>query len=179
MKLLGSNVRSVLTALALPLFFAGFAQAATTGNSTVTLEANATVEINIVDSGITLSPGQTDYETGYISGEGASGIDLQIRTNSSTGAVLRVKCSDGSPEITLTDLLFKTATAPGGSGSSQSTYTAITSSDQDLWSTTTTSSTWTTIQTDVRVQNLWNYTDPSGGGVTDYANTLTYTVVVQ
>ena len=152
------------------------AYAATSGTSDVILQASATAEINIVDASITLSPNQTDYETGYISAEGAPGIDIQIRTNSSTGAILRVLCADGVPEITLTDLLFKTQTAPGGAGSSQSSYTAITAANQDLWSTTVAAS-WTTIQTDIRVQNLWNYPDLGGG--TTYTNPLTYSVVVQ
>jgi hypothetical protein len=152
--------------------------AATSGTSDVILHATATAELSIVDASITLNPSQTDYETGYVSAEGAPGIDVNIRTNSSTGAILRVLCADGSPEITLTDLLFKTQTAPGGAGTSQSTYTAITAADQDLWSTTTaTGVSWTTIQTDIRVQNLFNYADTGGG--TDYTNTLTYSVVVQ
>jgi hypothetical protein len=153
--------------------------AATSGTSDVILQANATVQINIVDASITLSPSQTDYEAGYISAEGAGGIDVQLRTNSSTGAILKLKCADGSPQITLSDLLFKTQTAPGGSGSSQASYTAITGSDQDLWTTTTTSPAYSTIRTDVRVQNLWNYNDPGTAGTTDRTNTLTYTVIVQ
>ena len=152
--------------------------AATSGTSDVILTATATAEINIVDASITLVPGQSDYETGYISAEGASGIDVQIRTNSSTGAILRVLCADGTPEITLTDLLFKTQTSPGGAGTSISSYTAITAVDQNLWTTTAaTGVTWSTIQTDIRVQNLFNYSDT--GGTTDYTNTLTYSVVVQ
>ena len=169
----------VAPALLFALAIVSQGNAATSGTSDVVLEATATAEINIVDASITLTPNQTDYETGYVSAEGANGIDVQIRTNSSTGAVLSVNCSDASPEIALADLLFKTQTAPGGAGSSQSTYTAITAADQDLWSTTTTSASWTTIQTDIRVQNLWNYPDPGGGGVTTYTNTLTYTVAVQ
>lgn len=170
---------AIPSAFLLVLGASGPCYAATTGTSDVILQAAATAELNIVDASITLSPNQTDYETGYVSAEGASGIDVQVRTNSSTGAILQVKCSDGSPEITLTDLLFKTQTAAGGAGSTISSYTAITASDQDLWSTTTTAATYTTIQTDIRVQNLLNYPDPGGGGVTTYTNTLTYTVVVQ
>jgi len=170
---------SILLGLALVAVVPWAALAATTGTSDVILQADATAQINIVDASVTLSPGQSDYENTYIAAEGASGIDVQIRTNSSTGAILSVKCSDGSPEITLTDLLIKTQTAPGGGGTSISSYTAITSSDQDLWTTTTTSASWTTIQTDVKIQNLWNYSDASGGGTTSYTNTLTYTVTVQ
>jgi hypothetical protein len=153
------------------------ALAATSGTSDVILNAAATAEINIVDASITLNPTQTDYENGYVSAEGAPGIDVQIRTNSSTGAILRVLCADAVPEITLTDLLFKTQTAPGGAGTSQSTYTAVTAVDQDLWTSTIAEPSWTTIQTDIRVQNLFNY--PAAGGGTNYTNTLTYSVVVQ
>jgi hypothetical protein len=169
----------LVPAVVLALGASGAAFAATSGTSDVILQANATVQIEILDASITLSPNQTNYEAGYVDALGASGIDVRIRTNSSTGAILKVKCADGSPEITLTDLLFKTQTAAGGSGSTQSTYTAITASDQDLWSTDTTSPTYSTIQTDIRVQNLWDYSDPGTGGTTAYTNTLTYTIVVQ
>jgi hypothetical protein len=165
--------------LVLALGTSHLAFAATSGTSDVILQANATVQIEILDATVTLSPTQTDYEAGYAQVLGASGIDVRIRTNSSTGAILKVMCADASPEITLTDLLFKTQTAAGGSGTTQSTFTAITASDQDLWTTTTTSPTYTTIQTDIRVQNLWNYPDPGTGGTTAYTNTLTYTIVVQ
>jgi|GEM_PF-2279353 len=173
--IVGAPVLALVVVIA--VWTQGFA--ATSGTSDVILEADATVEINIVDASVTLTPGQGDYETGYVSAEGASGIDVQVRTNSSTGAVLSVKCTDGSPEITLTDLLFKTQTSPGGAGTSQSTYTAITGVDQTLWTTTTTSATWSTVQTDIRIQNLWDYADASGGGTTSFTNTLTYTVAVQ
>ncbi len=154
------------------------ARAGTSGNSDAVLHAVATAEISIVDASITLNPSQTDYDAGYVSAEGAPGIDVGIRTNSSTGAILRVLCADATPEIALADLLFKTQTAPGGVGTSISTYTAITASDQNLWTTTAaTGASWTTIQTDIRVQNLFNYPDTGGG--TDYTNTLTYSVVVQ
>jgi hypothetical protein len=171
---------SVPVASLLLLSVVGPVDGATTGTSDVILEASSTAEINIVDASITLTPNQTDYETGYVSAEGAAGIDVQIRTNSSTGAILRVQCADAVPEITLTDLLFKTQTAPIGAGAtSQNTYTAITAADQDLWDTTVSAPTYTTIQTDIRVQNLWDYPDPGGAGTTTYTNTLTYTVVVQ
>ncbi len=153
--------------------------AATSGTSDVILQAGATVQIEVLDPSITLTPNQTNYDLGYVDALGAAGIDVRIRTNSSTGAITKVKCADGSPEIALADLLFKTQTAAGGSGTTQSSFTAITATDQDLWSTTTTSPAYTTIQTDIRVQNLWAYSDPDGAGTTAYTNTLTYTVVVQ
>jgi hypothetical protein len=169
----------LMPAIVLALGASGAAFAATSGTSDVILQADATVQIEVLDASITLSPNQTNYEAGHVDALGASGIDVRIRTNSSTGAILKLKCSDGSPEITLTDLLFKTQTAAGGSDATQSSFTAVTASDQDLWSTTTTSPTYTTIQTDIRVQNLWGYSDAGGGGRTAYTNTLTYTIVVQ
>jgi hypothetical protein len=170
---------SIACALVLVLGASDWTFAATSGTSDVTLQANATVQVEILDPSITLSPVQGDYEAGYVQALGAAGVDVRIRTNSSTGAILKVKCDDASPQITLTDLLFKTQTAAGGSGSTQGSFTAITASDQDLWSTTTTSPTYTTIQTDIKVQNLWDYPDPGTSGTTAYTNTLTYTIVVQ
>jgi hypothetical protein len=35
------------------------------------------------------------------------------------------------------------------------------------------------VTTDVRIQSLINYDDGAGPGVTNYTNTLTYTVVTQ
>lgn len=163
----------------LALGVSGAAFAAMSGTSNVILQAGATAQIEVLDASITLTPTQTNYDVGYIDALAASGIDVRIRTNSSTGAITKVKCADGSPEIALADLLFKTQTAAGGSGTTQSTFTAITATDQDLWSTTTASPSYTTIQTDIRVQNLWAYSDPAGGGTTAYTNTLTYTIVVQ
>ncbi len=175
-----SRVLALLVpAIVLALGTSGAAIAATSGTSDVILQADATVQIEVLDASITLSPDQANYEAGQVDALGASGIDVRIRTNSSTGAILQVRCADGSPEIALADLLFRTQTAAGGSGSTQGTFTAITASDQNLWSTTTTSPTYSTIQTDIRVQNLWDYSDAGGGGTTAYTNTLTYTIVVQ
>jgi hypothetical protein len=154
-------------------------RAATSGTSDVNLEASATAEIDISDASITLSPGQSDYEAGYIVAEGASGIATRVRTNSSTGMVLSIRSDDGTPGIALADLLFKTQTAPGSGGTSISDYTAVTGVDQSLWTTTEESPSYTTIDTDIRVNNLWNYLDANGGGTTTYTTTLTYTVTVQ
>jgi hypothetical protein len=154
-------------------------RAATSGTSDVNLEAAATAEIDITDASVTLSPGQSDYETGYIVAEGASGIATRVRTNSSTGMVLSIRSDDLSPGIALTDLLFKTQTAPGSGGTSISSYTAVTDSDQSLWTTTEEQPAYTTIDTDIRINNLWNYLDANGGGTTTYTTTLTYTVTVQ
>lgn len=154
-------------------------RAATSGTSDVNLEASATAEIDISDASVTLSPGQSDYEAGYIVAEGASGIATRVRTNSSTGMVLSIRSDDGTPGIALADLLFKTQTAPGSGGTSIDDYTAVTGLDQSLWTTTEESPDYTTIDTDIRINNLWEYLDANGGGATTYTTTLTYTVTVQ
>jgi len=169
----------LLALVAILIGSVGLSEAATSGTSDVTLNANATVEISITDASISLSPNQANYEAGFVVAEGAAGIALDVRTNSSTGMTLAVKCADATPEIELPDLAVKTQTAAGGAGSTISSYTAITSSDQDLWTTTTTQESWQTVDTDVRVSNLWHYPDAGGGGTTPYTNTLTYTVAVQ
>ena len=66
---------------------------------------------------------------------------------------------------------------PGSGGSSMSTYTAITASNQTLWTTGVAQGPFQTITTDVKVQNINAYTDASGGGATNDTNTLTYSVI--
>ena len=152
---------------------------ATSGVSDVNLAASATATITITDASITLSPNQANYEAGYVVAEGAAGIAVQVQTNSTTGMVLSVRCADGSPQIALTDLRFKTQTSPGGGGTSQSVYADITAVDQTLWTTDTVQETALTVDTDIRVENLWAYSDAAGGGVTTYTDQLTFTVAVQ
>ena len=94
-------------------FAAPKAQAATSGNATVTLAASASTLVQIVDANITLVPTTTDYDNDYVEAVGASGLRVRVRSNSSTGMVLRVRCSDATPQIALADLLFKTQTAAG------------------------------------------------------------------
>jgi hypothetical protein len=130
--------------------------------------------ITIVDGSVTLSPNQTDYETGYVEVTGMAGIRVRVSTDNAAGLILYVRCDDVSPAIPLNDLLVKSATA----GTLIASYTAITGADQALWSTGGTV-TNQNIDTDVRIQNLWNLSDAAGGGTTAYTNTLTYTVVDQ
>lgn len=170
---------ATFAALALICMLPVCAGAVTTGTSDVTLAANATVEIQINDAGITLSPDQSDYEASEVTAEGAAGIAVQVRTNSSTGMVLALKSVDGTPGIALADLQFKTQTAPGGSGTSIDDYTVITGSDQNLWTSDEEQPDFVVVDTDIKVTNLWEYLDASGGGTTDYTTTLTYTVTVQ
>lgn len=155
------------------------ANAATTGTSNVTLSASANALINIVDAAITLTPNATDYGNDYVEATGAAGIDVQVKTNSTGGLALMVRCADASPQIALADLLVRTATAAGAGGTSLASYTAITAANQNLWTTGAVQHAWLTVTTDVRVQNLINYNDAASAGTTDYTNTLTYTVVAQ
>ncbi|MBK8230240.1 MAG: hypothetical protein IPK72_06570 [Candidatus Eisenbacteria bacterium] len=169
----------VLTSAALSLVVVREALPATSGTSDVILAATATTEIQITDASVTLTPNQANYEAGFVVAEGASGIAVQVRSNSSTGMILSIKSVDGTPGIALADLAFKTQTAAGTGGATISSYTTITGSDQSLWTTTDTQPDWQVVDTDIRVSNLWEYPDDAGGGTTDYTTTLTYTVTVQ
>jgi len=163
----------------LVLLLATTAQAATSGTATVTLAASANTMIQILDAAVTLTPTTTDYSNDFVDAAGASGLRVRVKTNSSGGLQLKVKCGDASPQIALSDLLVKTATAPGGAGSSLTSYTPVSAADVDLWTSTVSQHAWVTVTTDIRVQNIASYDDAAGGGTTDYTNTLTYTVVAQ
>lgn len=172
------SVASFCLCLVSLVAIAPLAHAATSGTSNVILAAKANVKIQITDASITLDPTATDYANDFVEAAGASGLRVMVQTNSTTGVALLVRCDDAAPQIALADLLVKTATAPGGSGTSISSYTALTASDQTLWTTTTTQKPWLTVTSDIRVQNLGNYDAATGSG-TDYTNTLTYSVLVQ
>jgi len=165
------------TALLALLAVAPVSQAATSGTADVVLAASAHAMVDILDATLTLTPLPTDYDNDFVEATGAAGLRVRVKTNSSTGLLLSVRCADAAPEIALTDLLFKTATAPGGAGISQAAYTAMGAADQTLWSTTAVQHTWQTVTTDIRVQNLINYDAPAVG-TTNYTNTLTYSVIV-
>ncbi len=154
------------------------AYGATTGNATVTLAANANAMIQILDPAVTLTPTPTDYTNDYVEAAGASGLRVQVKTNSSTGLVLKLRCPDAAPQIALADLFIKTATAPGTGGTSLPVYTNISNVDQDLWSTGASQHAWAIVTTDLRIQNLINY-NAAAVGTTNYTNTLTDTVVSQ
>jgi hypothetical protein len=171
--------RFVVTAIALAAVVGGAAtaSAASGGSATVTLAAQATGNIDILDPAVTLSPIQTDYDNDYVEAAGASGLRVRVKSNSSAGLNLLVRCSDPTPPIALADFLIRTQTAPGAPGSSISTYTPIQSTDQLLWSTGSAQKSWLTVTTDIRIRNLGNYEDAAGGGRTNYTNTLAYTVI--
>ncbi len=132
--------------------------------------------VDILDATLTMTPTSTDYDNDYVQATGASGLRVRVKTNSSSGVTLQVRCADASPQIALSDLLLKTATTAGTGGTTMGSYTAVTSSYQTLWSTTVAQHPWQTVTTDVRVQNLMNYDDAPSVGTTWYTNTLTYTV---
>lgn len=169
----------ILCTLLMGALLAPLANAATTGTSNVTLAASAVALIQITDAAITLSPTATDYDNDYTEATGAAGIDVTVRTNSTGGLALMVRCADAAPQIALADLLVRTPTAPGAGGSSIAAYTAITAVNQNLWTTGAAQHPWKAVTTDVRVQNLINYNDAVAAGATNYTNTLTYTVVAQ
>ena len=173
MKRLLGTIVSLIALVSL----ASGAWAATSGTSNVTLAASATSQIVIVDTDVMLNPTSTDYGNDFVQATGGSGLRVNVKTNSSGGMVLRVKCADASPQIALSDLLVRTQTPAGTGGSTMSSFTAITASDQNLWSTTVGQGPWTTVTTDLKIQNLGNYPDAAGGSTTNYTNTLTYTVV--
>jgi hypothetical protein len=151
--------------------------AATSGTAQVTLAANANAFIDVLDPSVTLSPTSTDYDNDFVEAAGASGLRVRVKSNSSTGMSLLVRCADASPQIALPDLFVRTQTPPGSGGTSMSTYTAITASNQTLWTTGVAQGPFQTITTDIKVQNINSYTDASGGGATNYTNTLTYSVI--
>ncbi len=161
------------------LFTASVSLAANTGTSAVTLAAAANAVLDVLDATMTLTPNATDYTNDYFEVTGASGLRVRLKTNSTTGCVLSVKCTDASPQVALADLRVKTQTAAGAGGSNQTTYIAITGSDQALWSPGASQNTFLTVATDIRIVNLFAYPDAFGGGTTNYTDNLTYTVVAQ
>ena len=153
--------------------------AANSGTSAVTLAASANAVLQVLDATMTLTPNATDYSNDFVEVTGGSGLRVRLKSNSSTGCVLYVKCTDASPQIALADFLVKTQTAPGAGGSSISSYTAVTASDQALWSTGAAQIAFLEVDTDIRIQNLFAYPDAIGPGTTNYTDNLTYTVVAQ
>lgn len=144
------------------------------------ITAAAAVErLNIIDAAMTLTPAAADYSNDYVEITGATGLRVELGTSSNTGCVLFVKCADAAPRIAFADFLVKTQTAPGPGGTSMTSYTAITASSQALWSTGVKEPGWTQINLDVRIKNLFGYSDAIGAGTTAYTNTLTFTVIAQ
>jgi hypothetical protein len=173
------TTRLLVPAMLVSILAASPTLAVTSGTATVSLAATANTMIQILDPSITLSPTSTDYDNDMVEAAGASGLRVRVKTNSATGMILSVRCSDASPQIALADLLVRATTPPGSGGSALGSYTAISASNMTLWSTGVAQHPWQTVTTDVRVQNLFGYDDGAGPGVTNYTNTLTYTVITQ
>jgi hypothetical protein len=141
----------------------------------VTPVAIAGTSISIVTSSRSLAPSQGEYETGFVESLAPTGgIRVRITTTAPAGLILYVNCSDGSPSIDMSHLLIRCPTA----GSLIATYTAITSSDQALWAAGGPASSQD-VDTDLKIINLWDYSDAGSAGATNYTNTLIYTVVEQ
>ena len=150
-----------------------------TGIAGVSEARAASAHVNILDATRTLTPSAADYGNDYVELTGASGLRVQVWTNSATGCVLYVKCADAAPQIALDDLLVRTLTAPGPGGTSMTTFTPISAADQALWSTRAAVPPWLQINTDLRIQNLYAYPDGIAPGTTAYTDNLTFTVIVQ
>jgi hypothetical protein len=169
----------ILVALVAVVALVPAAHALSSGNATVTLAASASTIVQVLDPAIVLVPTTTDYDNDFVDAAGASGLRVRVKSNSSTGMILKVRCPDAAPQIALADLLVKTASAAGAGGTTLAAYTAISGTDQNLWSTGAAQPAWATITTDIRIQNLINYPDAGSAGTSSYSNTLTYTVVTQ
>ena len=135
-------------------------------------DAYSLSSITIVDPEVYFTPTAGDYTVGYMNGEGKDGIRVNVTTDNPTGVILYIKCDDASPEIALSDMKIKTASV----GSIISSYTAITASDQALWSRPVPLVDFP-VKTDVQLESIWEYPDAAAGGTTDYTNTLTFTIV--
>jgi len=158
---------------------ASAARAASSGASTLNLASSASAFINVLDNTFTLTPTAADYNNDYVEATGASGLRMQVKTNSTTGMVLYVRCTDAAPQIALADLLVKTQTAPGPGGTSLTTYTAVSPLDRALWSTGAAQGPFLQVNMDVRIKNLFAYPDPINAGTTTYTDNLTFTVIAQ
>jgi hypothetical protein len=137
--------------------------------------ALAETSISIVTSNRSLTPSQNDYETGFVESLAPTGgIRVRVTTTAPAGLILSVSCSAGSPPIDMSHLLIRCPTV----GSLIATYTAITSSGQALWAAGGPASSQD-VDTDLKIINLWDYSDAGSAGTTNYTNTLIYTVVEQ
>ena len=139
----------------------------------------ANANIVVLDAARTLTPTAADYTNDFVQITGAAGVRVQVSTDPGNGLNLYIRCADAAPRIALADFLVRTLTAPGAGGTTMSTFTAVTAVNQLLWSTTNAPAGSTTVNTDIRIKNLFVYSDPIGAGTTGYTDTLTFTVVEQ
>lgn len=171
--------RFIVASMVAAMSLTSLAHAATVGTSNVVLVASPHAMIQILDPTLTLTPTAANYDAEFVEATGGSGLRVRVKTNSTTGMILSVRCADAVPQIALADLLLRTATASPTGGSTMSTYTPVTSTNQTLWTVGAPQHPWLTVNTDVRVQNLFNYDAAVLIGTATYTNTLTYTVVTQ
>src|SRR5437867_3965416 len=99
------------------------------GGFGVTPAAAANGFLNVIDTAVTLTPTAADYSRDYVEITGATGLRVEVKSNSPTGLVLFVKCVDAAPRVALADLLVRTLTPPGTGGTSMATYTAVSTVD--------------------------------------------------
>jgi hypothetical protein len=179
METLMKRITLVLAVLLVGTLAATSGFAASSGTSAVTLAASANEVLQVLDNTFTLTPNATDYANDYVEALGASSVRVRLKSNSITGVVLYVKCTDASPQIALADFLVKTQTAAGVGGSTMSSFTAVTAANQALWSTSVAQVTFQQVNTDIRVQNLFAYPDAITAGTTSYTDNLTFTAISQ
>jgi len=139
----------------------------------------ASAHVNVLDPAMNLAPTAADYNNDYVELTGASGCRVQLWTNSVAGAVLFVRCADAAPRIALADFLVRTRTAPGLGGTAMGSYTAVAATNQALWSSGIPVVMWGQVNVDIRIKNLFAYSDAPGGGTTGYTDNLTFTLVMQ
>ena len=137
----------------------------------------ATLFLTVLSPAVTLTPTAADYAQDYVEVTGASGITLLINTPDPVDMSILVRCADPSPRIALNDFLVRTTTPPGAGGSSLASYTPISATNLYLWGTGSSRALFFIVRTDIRIRNLINYDDSSGGGTTGYMDTLVFTVV--
>lgn len=143
------------------------ALAATEGTSILQLSMSRFAQLNVVTNTLTLTPKDTDMAEGYLEADDA--VEVQVRTNSTAGATLKVYGSVGNPGIALADLLIKS----GSSGSQVTDWAAIAGNAdaaQTIWSVSARQPSWTSVYLSLKIQNLWEYAEGT------YSNTLTFMI---
>lgn len=175
MRRIGIVVAALLTCALLstsPILLPG------TGIALIAEASAQTASINVIDNSVALTPTAIDYENDYVEATGNFGVRLNVRSTSTTGMAVYVRCGDAAPQIRLPDLLVRTLTPPGTRGTSMAGYTALAATNQLLWSTGVPQNGNRRVDVDLRVRNLFGYGDGAGAGTTQYSNTLTFTVFV-
>lgn len=135
--------------------------------ATVNVIMKKFAQLNVATTTVTITPEQSDMETGYVIKENE--VEVQVRTNSSGGATLKVYGSAGNPGIALADLFIKSV-APGSQVTEWTAVAGDSQGAQTIWSVNQKQSDWVDVFLSLKVQNLWNYADGT------YSNTLTFVI---